>query len=189
MSSLLLCSKPAVTSQRRSETSAAPAASWQLWPHAGSIAAPGPLHRLLLLPGKLGLPYTRFSHPLISFTSLLRRCLLNQVLQDHCNLSPTATFLLTPASSASLLSSQCMHMCVCDPTDCSPQGSMGILQAWILEWVAMPSSQYHHRMFYLLLDCPSQRWAPSRQDLASDLFTGLAPALRTGPVLTNMLNE
>ena len=32
---------------------------------------------------------------------------------------------------------------VCDPKDCSPPGSSvhGILQARILEWVAMPSSQ------------------------------------------------
>ena len=173
MSLLLLCSKPAVTSQKRSgKTSAAPAASWQLWPHAGSIAAPGPLHGLLLLPGRLGLPYTKLSHPLISFTSLLRRCLLSKVHQDHCNLSPRATFLLTPASFASLLSSQCMRVCICDPMDCSLQGSMGILQARILEWVAMPSSQYHQGMFYLLLDCPSRRWAPSRQDFVSDLFTG-----------------
>ena len=31
---------------------------------------------------------------------------------------------------------------LCDPTDCSPPGSVhGILQARILEWVAMPSSR------------------------------------------------
>ena len=30
----------------------------------------------------------------------------------------------------------------CDPVDCSPPGSMGILQARILEWVAMPSSRF-----------------------------------------------
>ena len=32
---------------------------------------------------------------------------------------------------------------LCDPTDCGPQAplSMGILQARILEWVAMPSSR------------------------------------------------
>ena len=32
---------------------------------------------------------------------------------------------------------------LCDPMDCSPQGSSvhGILQARILEWVAMPSSR------------------------------------------------
>ena len=89
------------------------------------------------------------SHPYSCLTPsspsrLLRCCLLNRVLQDHCDLSPRATFLLTPASFASLLSSQCMRMCICDPMDCSPQGSMRILQARILEWVAMPSSQYHH---------------------------------------------
>ena len=30
---------------------------------------------------------------------------------------------------------------LCDPMDCCPQGSMGILQARILEWVVMPSSR------------------------------------------------
>ena len=43
----------------------------------------------------------------------------------------------------------CMHVCaqlcltLCDPMDCSPPGSSvhGILQARILEWVAMPSSR------------------------------------------------
>ena len=32
---------------------------------------------------------------------------------------------------------------LCDPMDCSPQGSSvhGILQAWILEWVAIPFSR------------------------------------------------
>ena len=46
----------------------------------------------------------------------------------------------------------CVWMCVlvtqsyptlCDPTDCSPQGSSvrGILQARILEWVAIPFSR------------------------------------------------
>ena len=32
---------------------------------------------------------------------------------------------------------------VCDPMDCSPPGSSvhGILQASILEWIAMPSSR------------------------------------------------
>ena len=41
---------------------------------------------------------------------------------------------------------------LCDPKDCSPPGSSvhGILQARILEWVAMPSS----RRIFLLLDLP-----------------------------------
>ena len=35
------------------------------------------------------------------------------------------------------------HVQLCDPTDCSPPGSIvhGILQARILEWVVMPSSK------------------------------------------------
>jgi len=44
---------------------------------------------------------------------------------------------------------RCLYMCesvcltLCDPMDCSPPGSSvhGILQARILEWVAMPSSR------------------------------------------------
>ena len=40
---------------------------------------------------------------------------------------------------------QVLHLCLtlCDPMDCSPPGSSvhGILQARILEWVAMPSSR------------------------------------------------
>ena len=48
------------------------------------------------------------------------------------------------------LNIDCMRVCVCyscltlcDPMDCSPPGSSfyGILQAWILEWVAMPFSR------------------------------------------------
>ena len=37
----------------------------------------------------------------------------------------------------------CFSLTFCDPTDCSPSGSSdhGILQARILEWVAMPSSR------------------------------------------------
>ena len=35
------------------------------------------------------------------------------------------------------------YLILCDPVDCSPTGSsvQGILQARILEWVAMPSSR------------------------------------------------
>ena len=39
--------------------------------------------------------------------------------------------------------SLCSCLTLCDPMDCSPPGSsvQGILQAGILEWVAMPSSR------------------------------------------------
>ena len=39
--------------------------------------------------------------------------------------------------------SLCLCLTLCDPMDCSPPGSsvLGILQAGILEWVAMPSSR------------------------------------------------
>ena len=35
------------------------------------------------------------------------------------------------------------QLCLCDPMDCSPPGSSicGILQAGILEWIAMPFSK------------------------------------------------
>ena len=48
--------------------------------------------------------------------------------------------LLITCACAELLQS-CLALC--DPVDCSPQGSSvpGILQAKILEWVAMPSSR------------------------------------------------
>ena len=47
--------------------------------------------------------------------------------------------LAAAAAAAKLLQS---YPTLCDPIDCSPPGSSvpGILQARILEWVAMPSS-------------------------------------------------
>ena len=46
---------------------------------------------------------------------------------------------MTTAAAAKSLS----RIQLCDPTDCSPPGSSvhGILQARMLEWVAMPSSR------------------------------------------------
>ena len=50
-----------------------------------------------------------------------------------------------PSQSGTRLHVKLMQSCptLCDPTDCSPPGSSvpGILQARILEWVAMPSSR------------------------------------------------
>ena len=42
---------------------------------------------------------------------------------------------------------------LCDPVDCSPPGSSvhGILQARILEWLAMPSSRIHHGSLGILV--------------------------------------
>ena len=49
---------------------------------------------------------------------------------------------------------------LCDPVDCSPPGSSvhGILQARILEWVAMPSSLYIYVYIHIVkkeyfIDC------------------------------------
>ena len=54
------------------------------------------------------------------------------------------------------------HSCptLCDPTDCSPSRSSvhGILQARILEWVAMPSSRGSY-------------WPRDRTSLQADFFT------------------
>ena len=49
--------------------------------------------------------------------------------------------MLHPAVHVSLVTQACLPLC--DPRDCSPPGSSvhGILQARILEWVAMPSSR------------------------------------------------
>ena len=55
----------------------------------------------------------------------------SRLLKDRCNCQ------LSPAKSLQL----CLTLC--NPMDCSPPGSSvhGILQARILEWVAMPSSR------------------------------------------------
>ena len=63
----------------------------------------------------------------------------------------TESLCCTPETNTTLLINyvhavcQLLHSCLtlCDPMDCSPPGSSvhGILQARILEWVAMPSSR------------------------------------------------
>ena len=56
--------------------------------------------------------------------------LLEPIQHNHCSFMVVAVWLLR-------------HVCICDPTDCSPPGSSvhGILQARILEWVAISSSR------------------------------------------------
>ena len=53
--------------------------------------------------------------------------------------------LIRNAEEISIVFSEVAQSCLtlCDPMDCSPPGSSvhGILQARILEWVAMPSSR------------------------------------------------
>ena len=55
------------------------------------------------------------------------------------------------------------HLTLCDPTDCSPPGSSvhGILQARILEWVAMPfsrgSSQPRDQTCVSYISCPGRQ--------------------------------
>ena len=67
--------------------------------------------------------------PWIQTTSITR-----EALEMH-NLGPTAS----DTSSKNLL----LCLTLCDPMDCSPPGSSvhGILQARILEWVAIPFSR------------------------------------------------
>ena len=56
-----------------------------------------------------------------------------------------ATQTLTPARSLEVTRAKSLQSCptLCNPTDCSPPGPSvhGILQARILEWVAMPFSR------------------------------------------------
>ena len=62
------------------------------------------------------------------------------------------SFTQVHLSGRAQISCICDHslLCVwlCDPMDCSPPGSsvLGILQAAILEWVAMPSSRRSSRL-------------------------------------------
>ena len=56
-----------------------------------------------------------------------------------------ATFNYGPLKTEMYMSAKLLQLCLtlCDPMDCSPPGSSvhGILQARILEWIAMPSSR------------------------------------------------
>ena len=72
---------------------------------------------------------------------------------------------------------------LCDPMDCSPPGSSvhGILQARILEWVAMPSSkgssQPGHCTCHLSVSCISIFLIPGWSNVQLKLRS---PALRSG---------
>ena len=57
--------------------------------------------------------------------------------------SSEAVMILTAAAAATVAKSLQSCPTLCNPLDCSPPGSSahGILQARILEWVAMPSSR------------------------------------------------
>ena len=115
--------------------------------------------------------------------------------------------------TACVLTQSCPTLC--DPMDCSPPGSFvhGILQARILEWVAMPFSRgssqsrdrtcvsylsyvgrrilyhWHHlgspRTLWLLANCSfgSRFWAWIGQFL-SELIWFISASLRTAPVIS-----
>ena len=59
-------------------------------------------------------------------------------------LFPTPLSMITP-SSVVLVAQMCLTLC--DPMDCSPPGSSvhGILQARVLEWIAIPISRRSSR--------------------------------------------
>ena len=68
------------------------------------------------------------------------------IVEEHPDLSVLEpTFSGAPPCSSACMCTQLLQSCLtlCNPTDCSPPGSSvhGILQARILEWVAVPSSR------------------------------------------------
>ena len=82
--------------------------------------------------GKAGTPATQGFAALFS-ASLAVLTLKQKAQKSNCNLS--LVWMCVPSLQLCLI--------FCDPIDCSPPGSsiQGILQARILEWVAMPSSR------------------------------------------------
>ena len=68
---------------------------------------------------------------------------INSGRSSCCSWTPEAEFL--PTQGTCVLCAMSLQSCptLCDPMDCSPPGSSvhGILQTWILEWVAMPFSR------------------------------------------------
>ena len=60
---------------------------------------------------------------------------------------------LTPCGGGGLVAQSCLTLC--DPMDCSPPGSSvhGILQARILEWVAIPCSTHTLYWLEIVLGC------------------------------------
>ena len=78
-----------------------------------------------------------------------------------------------------LVAQSCLILC--DPMDCSPPGSSvhGILQARILEWVAIPFSTRHQWTSFIQLPSP----------LPLGLCTVLVSLLRTLSVLSQTLHQ
>ena len=78
-----------------------------------------------------------------------------------------------------LLAAKWLHSCLtlCDPTDCSPPGSSarGILQARILEWIAMPSPED-------LPDPGIKRESPALQAVALPLPAEALPQIKALPL-------
>ena len=129
--------------------------------------------------------------------SVARRFLNESILLLHCSSWYPGTNMLSGGFLFSLLKfllfmftlcmcAKSLQSCLmlCDPLDCSPPGSSvcGILQARILEWVAMPSSQGssqpRNRTLCLLcllrwqagslpldIDCPVPLWKKKTTEL------------------------
>ena len=63
--------------------------------------------------------------------------------EKPCNDSVMVKNMGSPGLVKTVLCAELLQSCptLCNPMVCSPPGSCGILQARILEWVAMPSSR------------------------------------------------
>ena len=87
--------------------------------------------------------------------------------------------LQTPVVVVVLLAQSCLILC--DPMDCSPLGSSvhGILQARILEWVAIPFSTRHQWTSFIQLPSP----------LPLGLCTVLVSLRRTLSLLSQTLHQ
>ena len=93
-------------------------------------------------------------HPFTETCSLKKNKTQNmlnqeQLSSERCELVVTSqftkeTYSLQGAKTACLLHAKSLQSCLtsCNPMDCGPPGSLvhGILQARVLEWVAVPSS-------------------------------------------------
>ena len=94
----------------------------------------------------LVIPATYISILLASFPKRSWYILLYPRLQHHLSTpgSELTFTLLSYSTQHVCMHAKLLHSCpaLCIPMDCSPPGSVhGILQARILEWVAMPSSR------------------------------------------------
>ena len=83
-----------------------------------------------------------------------------------CNFLPTKRLKTTPPAYSKCVKLLQLFPTLCDPMDCSPPGSSvhGILQARVLEWIAMPSyrgsSQLREWTFVFYISCTGKHSLP-----------------------------